>query len=199
MDYPYPSRNKSFLYLFFGIKRRFRRKDYLKNAKIIAKMINDSTKTIKAYWFFTPYTIPDKELLSLLNQDRHEIALHVASDPYAEWKILENETNRTVQYFTMHGTERVFAQLLWGRRIGEKRIDMPADFPLKCFQDDAEFRTYSLDRIRFQLGFEKARVEVAAWIRQGFIVSMHPEWLFKKGPARGPFYDVLKAILESEP
>ena len=55
-----------------------------------------------------------------------------------------------------------------------------------------------MDRIRFQVGFEKAKAEVEAWIRQGFIVSMHPEWLFKKGSDRGPFYDVLKALLEAD-
>ncbi len=197
VDYPFPSRSKSFFYLAFGIKNR-KSKDYLRNARIIAKMINRSPKGVKAYWFFTPYTIPDKKLLELLKPERHEVALHVATDPFREWKILENETDRNVQYYTIHGTSRVFAQLLWGRKIGEKQAKIPSDFPLKCFQDDKDFKTFSLDRIRFQVGFDKSKVEVEAWMRQGFIVSMHPEWLFKKGSDRGPFYDVLKAILEPE-
>ena len=106
VDYPYPSRSKSFLYLTLGIKNR-KGKDYLRNARIIAKMINESPKDVKAYWFFTPYTIPDKKLLELLNPERHEVALHVATDPYREWKILENETDRTVKYYTIHGTSRL--------------------------------------------------------------------------------------------
>ena len=84
VDYPYPSRAKSFLYLAFGIKNR-KGKDYLKNARVIAKMVNESPKQVKAYWFFTPYTIPDKRLLDLLNTDKHEVALHVANKPFEEW------------------------------------------------------------------------------------------------------------------
>ena len=81
VDYPYPSsRSRSFLCVALGIKRRDG-KDYLKNAKIIAKMVNESPKQVKACWFFTLYAIPDKELLSLLNPDRHEIGLHVAKNP----------------------------------------------------------------------------------------------------------------------
>lgn len=195
VDYPYPSRPKSFLYVTLGIKNR-KGKGYLKNARIIAKMINESSTDVKAYWFFTPYTIPDKKLLGLLNPERHEVALHIATDPYREWKILENETDRTVKYYTIHGTSRLFAQLIWGRKIGQKQATIPPDFPLKCFQDEQEFKTFSMDRIRFQAGFEKGKAEVEAWIKQGFIVSMHPEWLFKKGADRGPFYDVLKAVLD---
>ena len=134
VDYPYPSRAKSFLYLALGIKKR-KSKDYLKNARVIAKMINESPKEVMAYWFFTPYTIPDKKLLDLLNPDRHEVALHVATDPYREWKILENETNRTVKYYTIHGTSRLLAQLLWGRKIGQKQAKIPSDFPLKSFHE----------------------------------------------------------------
>jgi len=43
VDYPYPSRIKSFIYTAFGIKTR---KEYLKNPKIIAKMINESQKNV---------------------------------------------------------------------------------------------------------------------------------------------------------
>ena len=103
VDYPYPSRAKSFLSLALGIKSKIG-KDYLKNARIIAQMINESPKQVKAYWFFTPYTIPDKKLLALLNPEKHEVALHVANNPDKEWKNLENQTGRTVQYYTIHGT-----------------------------------------------------------------------------------------------
>ncbi len=194
VDYPYPSRAKSFLYLALGIKKR-KSKDYLKNARVIAKMINESPKEVMAYWFFTPYTIPDKKLLDLLNSDRHEVALHIANNPYQEWKILENETNRTVTYYTIHGTSRVLAQLLWGRKIGQKQAKVPSDFPLKSFHD---FTTFSLDTVSGNEGLDVAKKRSEEYIRQGEVFSIHPEWLFKQGGAnhRGPFYDVLKSILE---
>ena len=69
VDYPYPSRTKSFLCIALGIKSK-NGKDYLKNARIIAKMINESQKEVMAYWFFTPYTIPDKRLLDLLEPSK---------------------------------------------------------------------------------------------------------------------------------
>ena len=195
VDYPYPSRAKSFLYIALGIKKR-KSKDYLKNARIIAKMINESPKQVMAYWFFTPYTIPDKKLLDLLNPDRHEVALHVANNPYREWKILENETNRTVKYYTIHGTSRLLAQLLWRRKLGQKQAKVPSDFPLKSF--DHDFTINSLDtRTLSDYGLDDAKKMSEEWINQNCVLSIHPEWLFKKGEKnrRGPFYDVLKSIL----
>jgi hypothetical protein len=194
VDYPYPSRTKSFLYLALGIRKR-KSKDYLKNARILAKMINASPKQVMAYWFFTPYTIPDKKMLDLLNPDRNEVALHIAVDPYGEWKILENETNRTVKYYTIHGTSRIIAQLLWGRKIGQKQAKVPRDFPLKSFHD---FTNCSLDTVRYRKDFEETIKEAEEWINQNNVLSIHPEWLFKKGKRsrRGPYYDVLKVLLD---
>ena len=81
VDDPYPSRLRSCLYTALGIGAS---KEYLKNSKIIARMINESPQNVKAYWFFTPKTIPDKELLALIDNSRHEVALHIANDPYKE-------------------------------------------------------------------------------------------------------------------
>ena len=40
-------------------------------------------------------------------------------------------------------------------------------------------------------------VETRNWINQGTVISIHPEWLFKKGKnRRGPYYDALKATLD---
>ena len=157
-------------------------------------MINESPKEVMAYWFFTPYTIPDKKLLDLLNPNRHEVALHVANDPYREWKILENETNRTVKYYTIHGTPRLIAQLLWGRKIGQKQAKVPSDFPLKSFHD---FATVSLDSIRYYHSLDETEKEAEERINQNIVLAIHPEWLFKKGKKnrRGPYYDVFKALL----
>ena len=194
VDYPYPSsRSRSFLCVALGIKRRDS-KDYLKNAKIIAKMVNESSKQVKAYWFFTVYTIPDKELLSLLNPDRHEIALHVAKNVVKEWKVLEDKTNRKVKYYSIHGTSNLFSQLLWKRKPGQKQAKIPSDFSLKSFHD---FTTTSLDRRIFQVGLDSVKEEAKNWIAQGTVISIHPEWLYARGEKnrRGPFYEALKIIL----
>ncbi len=194
VDYPYPSRAKSFLYIALGIKKR-KGKGYLRNARVIAKMINDSPKEVMAYWFFTPYTIPNNELLSLLNPQRHEISLHVANSPYREWKILENEINRTIKYYTIHGTSRALAQLLWKRKLGQKQAKITIDFPLKSFH---EFTTYSLDTERYKQGYEGSKKQAEEWISQNAVLSIHPEWLFRKGKnCRGPYYDVFKDILDT--
>ena len=81
VDYAYPSRNKSLIYTAFKIQTK---KDYLKNSKIIAKMVNETKQDIMAYWFFTPRTLPDQEMMDLMNPKRHEVALHVAVNPNNE-------------------------------------------------------------------------------------------------------------------
>ena len=194
VDYPFPSRAKSFLCVALRIKSKSA-KDYLKNARVIAKMINESPKDVKAYWFFTPYTIPDKRLLDLLNPEKHQVALHVANDPFKEWKTLGNQTSRKIQYYTIHGTKRVFTRLLWGRKLGQSQAKIPPDFPLKSFHD---FETYSLDAISYSPGIEQAKKTGGEWVDQGFVLSMHPEWLFQAGKRsrRGPFYEPLKRLLE---
>jgi len=192
VDYPYPSRAKSFLYLALRIKER-RSRGYLKNARIIAKMINESPKQVMAYWFFTPYTIPDKKLLDLLNPDKHEVALHVATNPYREWKILENETQRKVNYYTIHGTESSISQLLWGRKPGEKQAKVPSDFPLKLCPVNP---TWSLDYMVRERGLEGTKETLNRWANKECAWSFHPEWLFKKGRKRGPYYEALKSLLE---
>ena len=193
VDYPYPSRAKSFLFLALGIKRKSR--NYLKNSKILARMFNESPKQTMAYWFFTPYTIPDKKLLTLLIPERHNVGLHIAIDPYREWKILENETQSTVKYYTIHGTSRIIAQLLWGRKIGQKKAKIPIEFPLKSFHD---FNTYSLDAGRYKFGLEAMKVETERLIKENVVLEVHPEWLFSKGTInpRGPYYDIFKYILD---
>jgi hypothetical protein len=69
VDYAYASRQKSFLCTFLNVKVK---SGYLKNSKIIAKMVNESPNEAKAYWFFAPYTMPDKEMTELMRPDRHK-------------------------------------------------------------------------------------------------------------------------------
>jgi hypothetical protein len=194
VDYPYPSRVKSFLYIALRIKSKTG-KNYLKNAYIIAKMINESPREVKGYWFFTPYSIPNKKLLTLLNPERHEIALHVANKPNEEWKVLEKETNRTIKYYTIHGTQRVIARLLWGRKLSRPQAVIPPDFELTSFH---QFTTMSIDRERYRLGVDKTVTWVEEWIDHDVVLSLHPEWLFERTEKnqRGPVYDVLKTVLK---
>jgi hypothetical protein len=194
VDYPYPSRAKSFLYVALRIKNR-KSRDYLRNAFIIARMINESPREIKSYWFFTPYTIPNKELLELLSPEKNEVSLHVANNPVEEWKVLEEKTNRKVTYYTIHGTQRVFARLLWGRKLNQGQAIIPADFPLTSFHN---FTTMSLDRERYRLGLEKVLSSAEEWVDHDVVLSFHPEWLLEQNRRnqRGPICDVLQRLLK---
>lgn len=195
VDYPYTSRAKSFVTV--ALRRRSGKGgDYLRNACIIAQMVNESAKDVKAYWFFTPYTIPDKRLLQLLDPQKHEVALHLVNKPHEEWKELEQKTGRAVKYYSIHGTENRVAQLIWGRH-GKSQVVPPNDFPLKSFHD---LTTMSLDRERYLNGYEKSLKSVQCWASQEneVVLSIHPEWLFRSNSKtkRGPYYDVLKSALE---
>lgn len=192
VDYAYPSRMQSFLYTALNRKSN---KNYLKNSKIIAKMINESPREVKAYWFFTPYTTPDGELLELLSSDKHEVALHVANNPYVELEKLEKATSRKVRYYTVHGTARLLARLMWRRKLWEARAPIPDGFPLQSFYD---FPTLHFDRTCYENPPARA-VEIAeASIAKGEVLHVHPEWLFQRGTfnPRGPFYESLKQILQ---
>jgi hypothetical protein len=194
VDYPFPSaRIKSFFYIALNIKAN-KSKGYLDNTFVIAKMVNKSPKQVLAYWFFTPYTLPDERLLNLLKPERHEIGLHVARNPIEELISLEVETGRPIQYYTSHGTKSRFAQILWRRKLGQKQSTVPNDFPLKSFH---EFKTTSLDRCIYETGLASVMEEAQKWVKDGTVISIHPEWLFKRGTRnqRGPYYEALKIIL----
>lgn len=191
VDYPYPSRLKSFIFVASGLKLS---SNYLTNAKILARMINESTENVKAYWFFTPKTIPDGQLLTLLDCDKHEVAIHIVNNPEKELKHLEERTGRKVAYYTIHGTARIAARVIWKRwRRKEPRI--PEGFPLKSLHD---YETYGLDTLSYNHGTEEV-VEIAQnYITKGCFLQLHPIWLFQRGKYnhRGPFYEALRRILE---
>jgi len=191
VDYPYPSRVRSFLYTALNIKAS---KEYLKNSKIIARMINESPRALRAYWFFTPKTIPDKELMELLGEQRHEVALHVANDPQAELKLLENATEKKVNYYTIHGTSRLLARIMW-RRWKAKVPGIPNGFALQSFY---QFPTTGLDLLCYNHSAEQTIKMAEHYIKEGKILHIHPIWLFQRGKInrRGPFYETLRRILE---
>lgn len=192
VDYPYPSRLQSFI--FTTLNRRTNR-NYLTNSKIIAKMINESPQEVMAYWFFTPQTTPDQELLDLLHPDRHEVALHVANNPYPELEHLERATNRKVKYYTVHGTARLIARLMWRRKLWEDKAPIPSGFPLKSFYD---FPTLGLDVLCYSNSVEQTVKIAEDSIAKGEVLHIHPEWLFQRGTInhRGPYYETLKNILK---
>ena len=98
VDYPYSSRARSFLSVI--LERKMGR-NYLKNSKIIAKMVNESPFEVIAFWFFTSKTIPDNELLTLLNGNKHEVSLHIVNDPKGELEQLEKATRRKICFYTI--------------------------------------------------------------------------------------------------
>ena len=149
VDYPYSSRTKSFLYVGLGVKTD---RDYLRNSKILSKMINESKKNVKAYWFFTPKTIPDQELLTLLKGSKHEVALHIVNEPKKELIQLEKATRRKIRYYTIHGTARLFARIMW-KRWKTKTPPIPKDFPLQSFH---QFPTSGLDVLCYRHSTEQA-------------------------------------------
>ncbi len=191
VDYPYPSRLKSFIYIALNVKFG---NDYLKNSKILARMINESPKDVKAYWFFTQKTIPDKELLAMLNTEKHEAALHIVSQPYAEMEFLKTATGRQIRYYTIHGTARLLGRILW-KRWKAKAPSIPRDFPLQSFH---QVPTLVLDGCCYAKGAAKALKIAEVSINQGKILEVHPEWLFQRGTInhRGPYYKALRKILE---
>ncbi len=192
VDYAYPFRLKSFIYTFLGLKGG---KTYLKNAKTIARMVNKSKKNVKAYWFFTPTTLPDEEMQTLMHNNKHEAALHVARNPYGELKELEKVTNQKVRYYTIHGTERLLGKLVWRRKWSQSRVPIPEGFPLKYFWD---FQTLRFDVNLYSKSVKEGLKIAEQAIAEGKVLHAHPEWLFKSGGRnhRGPYYEVLRTILE---
>jgi hypothetical protein len=169
-------------------------KDYLKNSRILARMINESSKEVKAFWFFTYKTAPDKELMSMLNNEKHEIALHVVNNLQGELELLEKATKRKINYYTIHGTNRLLARVMWRRKLTENRIKVPEDVPLESFHNRP---TSPLDCLSFIYSVTEVEKGAESFIAEGGVLEVHPEWLFNRGiiNRRGPFYEALKNIL----
>jgi len=191
VDYPYPSRAVSFFYTALNVKTS---KNYLKNAKVLAKIINKSAKNVKAYWFFTPKTIPDNELLTLLNGRKHEVCLHIVNDPERELEKMKKATRRRIRYYTIHGTARLIARVMW-KRWKTKSPLIPKDFTLKSFH---EFPTSGLDRLCYTQSPEQAVKIAEGYIKDEKVLEIHPIWLFQRGKinCRGPFYETLRRLLK---
>ena len=193
VDYPYSSRIRSFIYTALNLRAG---KHFLKNSKIAAKMINQSKIEVKAYWFFTTKTVPDEELLSLIDNEKHEVALHVVNNPFKELKLLEEQTGRKISYYTIHGTARILARVMW-KRWRSKAPKIPPDFPLQSFH---QFPTIGIDSVCYVHPPDEALMLIEERIRAGDVIYFHPIWLFQRGTMnhRGPCGNVLERILENE-
>ncbi|MCW4047303.1 MAG: hypothetical protein NWE99_07055 [Candidatus Bathyarchaeota archaeon] len=192
VDYPYPSRLRSFAYTLLGVKLGA---DYLKNCKTIAKMINESPKNGQAYWFFTTKTLPDKQLLSLTANPKHEIGLHVVNHPWNELSALESATGKKISYYTIHGTARLFGRILWRRKLNQARVQVPEGFPLKSFHD---YPTIAIDLLCCSHSPVRVTEMAQEALAKNQVIEIHPDWLFKRGKLnpRGPYYSVLQKILD---
>lgn len=200
VDYPYPNRLKSFVSTFLRVKLG---KGYLENSKIIAKMVNESPNEVKCYWFFTVTTLPDREMLMMLNNSRHEICLHAVKDVYEEWIALEYHLMKLcgrktfeymlfepkIKFYNRHGIDNVFTRIIWHN----VRRCLIQSLPLLYFSNE---NTVGLDVLCCSVGqnlaYEKARVFK--------IIYFHPDWLFQSGKLnhRGRFFEVLQHLLMSK-
>jgi hypothetical protein len=195
VDYPYPSRAKSFLYTYLGWRTK---RGYLAYAKMLADLINNSIPEVKAMWFFNIHALPDDEMLALLSGSQHEIGLHVVNNPEEELAQLEQVSTKSVEYYTIHGTERLLGQIVWHRPLGQKQVKVPQDFRLKSYH---EFPTNGLDWLCYNTDAKAALIIANDWVRQGIVLEAHPEWIIKKGKInhRGPYKEVLTKLLHAPP
>ena len=191
VDYPYPSRIKSFLYTLANLQTS---NGYLENAKILARMFNDSSEELTAYWFFTTKTLPDKELLKLLTNPKHELALHVVNSPNEEMKLLERITQRPIRYYTIHGTAHLLTRIIW-RRWRAKFPSIPKSFSLQSFH---RYPTLPLDGLCYKYSATKAYKIAKENLCQEKILEIHPAWLFNRGKInlRGSYYKTLRQLLK---
>jgi hypothetical protein len=190
VDYPFPSRWRSFLCVALSIRTT---REYLKNSKIVARMINESPEDIEAHWFFTPKTIPDAQLLALLNNRKHAVELHVVKNPNRELDNLEKATGRKANYYTIHGTARLLARIMW-KRWKAKEPKIPKGFRLRSFH---QLPTFGLDGICYDHSIDQAVETARDYVAKGYVLYFHPIWLFQTGTInrRGAFYGALKTIL----
>jgi hypothetical protein len=195
VDYPYPSRAKSFLYTYMNWKSK---NGYLMYSKMLADLINNANIEVKAIWFFNIHALPDKEMLALLSGSQHEIGLHIVNNPFEELEQLEKVSTKPIEYYTIHGTERLLGQIVWHRPLGQKQAKVPSDFRLKSYH---EYPTNGLDWLCYNTDSKAALIISNDWAKQGFIFEVHPEWLICRGKInhRGPYLKTLSALLHVSP
>jgi hypothetical protein len=194
VDYLYPSRMRSFINTISNIRIG---RDSFKNSKILAQMINDSPEEVKAFWFFTTHTIPDGDLLRLIDNPKHVVALHVVKDAAKELSQLEKATSKQVDYYTIHGTARLFGRVLWRRNIRDPVPKIPQEFQPQSFH---QLPTLPVDKMCYACSTEETVKTAEKYVARGEVLEVHPDWLFQRGLMnhRGPCYETLKTILKTD-
>ena len=129
-----------------------------------------------------------------MNNRKHAVELHVVNNPRRELENLEKITGRRANYYTIHGTARLLARVMW-RRWKAKEPTIPKNFRLKSFHD---LPTIGLDKICYAHTAEQAAEIAESYIAKGFILYFHPIWLFQRGTInqRSAFYQALKTIFK---
>ena len=157
-------------------------------------MFNDSSEEMKVFWFFTIKTLPDEELLSLLNNSKHEIALHIIKSPYYELKLISKITEQKIRYYTIHGTSNLLARILW-RRWRTRAPQIPKNFQLKSFH---QFPTLPFDALCYREPVSVALKIAQKSLAKNKVLEIHPQWLFQKGKMnrRGAYNKALKKLLK---
>jgi len=117
------------------------------------------------------------------------------NDPVKELELLEVKTGKKISYYTIHGTARLLAGIMW-KRWKSKTCQIPADFPLQSFH---QFAVTGIDDLCYYHSSEEVLRLAQERIRGGTIIYFHPIWLFQRGTLnhRGPFGDVLQRILNN--
>ena len=189
VDYAYNNRVKSFLSAFLRAKLGG---GYLENSKTIAKMVNASPNSVKCFWFFTVASLPDREMLSLINNSRHIVCLHAVEDVYGEYKVLVKHLTKfsfpiVSCLFNQHGIKRFPMNIIWHKM----RIGLRNSKSLTYFSNDG---TLGLDTLCYEVGQKKALEAIGE-----NIIYVHPDWLFQNGllNRRGRYFEVLELLLSS--
>ena len=112
---------------------------------------------------------------------------------YHIMKLLEKAAGRKLRYYTIHGTARLFARVIW-KRWKAKTPKIPERFPLESFYN---FPTFGLDLFCYSNSKARAVQVTRKKISEGKIVHIHPGWLFQRGTInhRGAFYEVFRILL----
>jgi len=187
IDFPYPRQTENYLNILLGL--RF--KNYLEDSKTLCRLLNRYNAT--ATWFPTVLVIPDRELLDLLDEGRHEIGCQFIWRE-SEIERLRSELGREIRFYAIHGTGTLINKVLW-RRFRHPSIESKE---LVCIRDDINF-----DKLCYR--YPPCEIlKIFKKLSSKTMVVTHPTYmnrrsvLSKKGPTSETFSFLLKSGLRFE-
>lgn len=158
----------------------------MRDSKVLCKLLNEYEAT--ALWFPTILTIPDKELLGLLDAGGHEIGCQVIWDE-DEIEKLQAEIGREIRFYVIHGTGTLINKLLW-RRLRPPSVES---------REIVRVRGASINFDKFCYRHSPhAILKMFKKLSRKTIIVAHPTYinrssiLSKKGPTLGMFSFLLK-------